>query len=270
MLNTLVRALPILVLLCVPAAAQQQAPPAAAHPLDALFEEIEELRETVGTLREALAQAKLETARAERERDELWHFIQDHDRLGPDFEQYRAVKAAAEQEAQRQRIEESRKEREAERVERQERYRAARAERARKEAEMQRVQEFREAGFTPLGFDIYMSKAAYNYGTADGLTARYDWNGLTGTFIRVYPWADRIDFSSMTISGSVLNASEVVRDIGIAVTFFDEAGSQVGGEIIQVNNARPDVPYPFTATIEMALDRPFASTSTYVLYADPA
>ena len=74
----------------------------------------------------------------------------------------------------------------------------------------------------------------------------------------------------MTISGSVMNAAEEVRDIGIALTFFDEAGSQVGGEIIQVNNARPQVPYPFTVPIAMALDRPFDSTSTYVLYADPS
>ena len=44
----------------------------------------------------------------------------------------------------------------------------------------------------------------------------------------------------------------------------------MGGEIVQVNNARPDVPYPFTATLEMALDRPFSSSSTNVLYADPA
>lgn len=73
----------------------------------------------------------------------------------------------------------------------------------------------------------------------------------------------------MTISGSVLNAAEEMRNIGIAVTFFDENGNQVGGEIIQINNARPDVPYPFTATIEMALNRPFDSSSTYVLYADP-
>ena len=77
-----------------------------------------------------------------------------------------------------------------------------------------------------------------------------------------------IDYSSMTISGSILNALSDVRNIGIAVTFFDENDNQVGGEIIQINNARPDVPYPFTSTVAMALDRPFSSSSTYVLYAD--
>ena len=58
--------------------------------------------------------------------------------------------------------------------------------------------------------------------------------------------------------------------IGIAITFFDDNGNQVGSEIIHVNNARPDVPYPFTSTIDMALNRAFSSSSTYVLYADPA
>ena len=45
---------------------------------------------------------------------------------------------------------------------------------------------------------------------------------------------------------------------------------QVGGQIVQINNARKDVPYPFTATVSMALNRPFASSSVYVLYADAA
>ena len=81
---------------------------------------------------------------------------------------------------------------------------------------------------------------------------------------------DSVDFSRMTISGSVLNSSGETRNIGLAITFFDENGNQVGGEIIQINNARTDVPYPFTSTIDMALNRPFDSSSTYVLYADPA
>ena len=48
-----------------------------------------------------------------------------------------------------------------------------------------------------------------------------------------------------------------------------QLGAQVGGEIVRINNARPDVPYPFTATLDMALNGPFDSSSTYVLYADP-
>ena len=51
-----------------------------------------------------------------------------------------------------------------------------------------------------------------------------------------------IDYSQMTISGSVLNAAPNVRDIGVAFTFFDEHGNQVGAEIVQLKNARPNVP----------------------------
>ena len=72
----------------------------------------------------------------------------------------------------------------------------------------------------------------------------------------------------MTISGTVVNGSGKLRNIGVAITFFDESGIQVGGEIIKINNARPDVPYPFTTTLRMALNRPYSSSSSYVLYAD--
>jgi hypothetical protein len=66
-----------------------------------------------------------------------------------------------------------------------------------------------------------------------------------------------------------MSAAEDVRNIGIALVFFDAAGNQVGHETVQVENARPEVPYPFTSTIGMASDRPFASSSQYVLYSDP-
>ena len=56
--------------------------------------------------------------------------------------------------------------------------------------------------------------------------------------------------------------------LGVAFTFFDENGNQVGAHIQEIRNARPNVPYPFTRKIDMALNRPFASHSTYVLYAD--
>jgi hypothetical protein len=78
-----------------------------------------------------------------------------------------------------------------------------------------------------------------------------------------------IDYSRMTISGSVLNAGTETRNIGIAVAFFDDFGNQVGGETILVNNARPDVPYPFTSELKMALNRPFTSSTVYTIHADP-
>ena len=246
---------------------------APTEPLDAidlLLERVEELGTTVEALRTALADSKLETADRQRELDELRQFIEDNYEFGRDFEQYQAIKAAAGRDAHRRRLEEARQQRETRQIERTARQREFLARRAEREAELQRVERYRRAGFTPLGFDMYMSNAAFNYQTLDGMAARYDWNGLTGHFIRVYPHRPRIDFSSMMVSGSVMNASRQLRDIGIAVTFFDEAGTQVGSEIIQINNARPEVPYPFTTTVAMALDRPFASTTTYVLYADPS
>ena len=246
------------------------APAEPLDPIDLLLERIEELGATVDALRTALADSKLDSAASKRELDELRQFIEDHYEFGRDFEQYRAIQATARRDAQRRHLAEARRQRSARQVDRTARQREFMARRTEREAELQRVQGYRRAGFTPLGFDVYMSNAAFNYQTFDGMAARYDWNGLTGHFIRVYPHGPRIDFSSMTVSGSIMSASDEVRDIGIAVTFFDEAGTQVGSEIVQVNNARPEVPYPFTTTIEMALDRPFASTTTYVLYADPS
>jgi hypothetical protein len=238
--------------------------------IDLLLERIEELGATVVALRTALADSKLQTASRQRELDELRQFIEDHYEFSRDFEQYQAIKAAAGRDAERRRLEEVRQQRETRQTERTARQHEFLARRAEAQAELQRVQGYNRAGFTPLGFDVYMSNAAFNYQTLDGIAARYDWNGLTGHFIRAYPHGPRIDFSSMMVSGSVMNASKQLRDIGVAVTFFDEAGTQVGSEIIQITNARPEVPYPFTTTVAMALDRPFASTTTYVLYADPS
>ncbi len=239
-------------------------------PIEMLLQEIEDQQVTVDAVRAALAESKLEAAGWRRELDEIRQFIQDHHEFGRDFEQYKAIKAIAQRDAQSRRLQEAREQRDTRQAERTTRQREFMERRAERDAELQRVQNFRDAGFSPLGFDVYLSNTAFNYQTHDGINARFDWNPLTGRFLRVYPFSNRIDFSSMTVSGSVMNTADEIRDIGIAVTFFDEAGSQVGGEIVQVNNARPQVPYPFTATLVMALDRPFTSASTYVLYADPA
>jgi hypothetical protein len=249
------------------------APPAPGEPLDPLrilLDEIDRLHDVVDALRLELAEAKLQAAGARRELDELRQFIDDHERLGRDFEQYRAVKAVSERDARRRWAEAARRQREAERSARQ---RAAKAERERQTAEFNRFKRYRKAGFTPLGFDVYLGNTSFYYDAVDGgAPTRIDYDFRIGHYVRAYPHAyagREIDYSSMTISGSVLNASEDVRNIGVALAFFDENGSQVGGEIVQINNARPDVPYPFTATLDMALNRPFTSSSTYVLYADP-
>lgn len=254
-----------------PAPPAGPAAPGTGYPLSvsALLDEIDRLRSTVDALRQELAQSRLDANATRRELEEVQQFIADHEAYGADFERYRAVKAAAERESRRQRSEAARRDHEARQAQRAMEQHAVQEQRARDNRELRRAQEYREAGFTPLGMDVYLGPSSFNYKTDDGFTARYDWNGLTGGYLRVYP-GYRVDFSSMTIAGSVLNAGDTARDIAVAVTFFNEAGAQVGGEIIQVNATRPGVPYPFTAIVTMALDRPFWSASTYVLYADPA
>ncbi|MCZ6811171.1 MAG: hypothetical protein O7D97_04135 [Planctomycetota bacterium] len=248
-----------------------QAPAGAEpkHPLEVLLDQIDELQAQIQALRRELAAARLQTADAERELGELRQFIADHHEFGQDFEQYQALKAIAQQEARLRKAEVTRQRREAERAQRAERRQASRSERVVQEVEAKRRARYRRAGFSSLGLEVQAGRMAYHYRTKD--TTRYDIE--YSPFLGLY-YLDRdrrtvIDYSSMTISGSVLNAAKEVRNIGVAITFFDENSNQVGGEIIQINNARPDVPYPFTATVQMALNRPFNSSSTYVLYADP-
>jgi multidrug efflux pump subunit AcrA (membrane-fusion protein) len=251
--------------------AMQEIAPGAAYPLSvgALLDEIDRLRATADGLRQELAQARLDANAARRELDEIRQFIADHDEYGADFDRYRAVREAAERKARRESTEAARRDAAARQARQSQEQHAIQERRAREDRERRRVQQYRDAGFTPVGMDVFLGHSAFNYRADDGFLARYDWTGLTGGYLRVWP-ESRIDFSSMTISGSILNAGDGPRDIAVAVTFFNEAGAQVGGEIIQVEDARPGVPYPFTATVAMALDRPFWTASTYVLYADPA
>jgi hypothetical protein len=242
-------------------------------PLAILAAEIERLEKVVEAQRQELARTRLEAAEAWRKLDELRQFIRDNEQLGRDFSQYRMVKAVAEREARTARAQASRQRRAAEKEAQARKREEARAKRDKQQAETNRVKGYNDKGFMALGFDVFLANMAFNYPAINGgPPARLDWDFGMGHYLRFYPhamgWGRQIDFSSMTISGSVLNASKEVRNIGIAVTFFDENGSQVGGEIVQVNNARPDVPYPFTKTIEMALNRAFSSATAYVLYAD--
>ena len=238
-------------------------------PLQLLLDEIAHLHAEILTLRRQTAQAQLDSSQSKRELAELRQFIDDHHELGQDFQQYNAVKAIAERAERQQRQDAARQEREAQRADRKTKWQAARAERAQREAQARQLADYRRAGFTPLGLDVYAGKMAYYYRSKN--TTLYDIEYdpfLSGYFVdRDYRRA-RPDFSSMTISGSVLNASDEVRNLGVAIAFFDENGNQVGSETIQINNARPNVPYPFTSQLTMALNRPFSSSTTYVLYAD--
>lgn len=238
---------------------------------EALLLEIETLQMELSQSRVELAQARLDMQAATRELDELRKFVVDHDRFGDDFKQYQAVKDAAEREARAQEVEKAKARKAADRAERDARRAAARSQTTARNAEGDRLAKYKRLGFSPLGLDVFGGKMAFFYNTkTDGGTGPLvNYDSIIGTYLQPgVPAQSEIDYSQMTISGSVLNASDVIRNIGVAITFFDDNGNQVGHETVQIENARPDVPYPFTSKIQMALNRAFASSSTYVLYAD--
>ncbi|MHC4989421.1 MAG: hypothetical protein ACYTGC_00430 [Planctomycetota bacterium] len=253
--------------------ASTQPPPAeraslaSVDSLTLLLEEVRRLGDEITALRSDLAQARLEASTAQQELEELRQFIADHAELGRDFQAYRGVRTEAQRGAQQRHFQDQQAQREQDRADRMARFREARAAREAQRAEDERLDTYRQRGFAPLGLETFLSRMAFTYRTTDTTRARFDYEPGLGNYLRYYP-SFGVDYSIMTISGSVLNASEVPRNIGLAIAFFDELGNQVGHEIVQVNNARPNVPYPFTSTIEMALDRPFASSTQYVLYAD--
>ena len=265
-------AAPLTALLILTLAAAGNAPPPTAtptrDPLRLLLEEIDALEAEVLALRSELAQATLETARARSELLELQRFIEDHHELGTAFAEYRAIKEITHRETQLRLADAVRQRRESRRAERIRRTEEARAQRAGKDAEAQRLARYRSAGLSAVGLDVYVGRTSFFYRTLDRTVYDIEYDPLLGIRYLEPFYSSEIDYSSMTISGTVVNGSGRLRNIGVAITFFDESGTQVGGEIIQINNARPDVPYPFTTTLRMALNRPYSSSSSYVLYAD--
>ncbi len=241
-------------------------PPMTAQ--ERLRAEIDELLKELQSLRSQLAQAEIRAASAERELEEMQQFIRDHDVYGDAFEEYKVIKEIAEREDRRREAEAARARREAERQARQERVQQAREERQRDREEAEEARRLRAAGFTGIGMDVYISRAAYHYAVRDEVRSRVRFDPFIGFFTTV-DQREKIDFSEMTISGSLLNATDETRNIGVAITFFDENNNQVGAETIHITNARPGVPYPFTAKLNMALNREFSSSTTYVLYSDP-
>ncbi len=248
------------------------APPPTAtptrDPLVLLLQEIDALEADVLALRSELAQATLEKARARSELLELQRFIEDHRELGTDFAEYRAIKEITQRETQLRLADAVRQRRDSRRAERARRTEEARAQRAGEDAEAQRLARYRRAGLSAVGLDVYVGRTSFFYRTLDRTVYDIEYDPFLGIRYLEPFYRTDIDFSSMTISGTVVNGSSRLRNIGVAITFFDESGTQVGGEIIKINNARPDVPYPFTTTLRMALNRPYSSSSSYVLYAD--
>jgi hypothetical protein len=261
-------------LMCVWAIAldEDPAPPppipdrAPTAPRDELRHEVDDLLRELRELRRELAEVRLALSEAQREAAELRQFVLDYEEYGRAYEEYRGVREVAEREQRRRAAEESRARREAEESARLARLQQARALRQDYRRELAEVRRFRDAGFTPIGLDVYVGPTTYHYGPSDGPTYFDPWFGFWHPYqIEARP---HLDFSSMTVSGTIMNAAEDVRHIGVAFAFFDRRGQQVGHEVVEVRNARPNVPYPFTSTVTMALDRPFSSATSYVLYAD--
>ena len=221
-------------------------------------------------LRTRLADLQVQLASLEARMAEMQDFVLDHDRYGTDFSQYRSVRHLAEQEARRKAALE----------------RKARRDLARKQAQDAKAQRdtaaqiaspgkdmqttLRDQNFGLIGQDVWSGRSAYAYAKIDRPGETITWNPspFGGTRVTTESRTE-IDWSVMTISGSVVNAAADTRNIGIAFAFFDEYGNQVGAETVVVNNARTGVPYPFTQKLAMAATKPFASSTSWVLFSDP-
>ena len=246
-------------------------------PEDMLRADIARLKIEIQAMREKLAQAQLEASQAKRELEELRQFLADHQQLGEDFEKYKGFLDLKERELRKQRAEEYRKKAREMQAEREARMAASRAERAERDAQRAQQRRYERSGFYHVGDDVYTSAMAYLYkserildeGYRIAPTIRFD-----GLFFWTRYWDidydEEIDWTEMTISGSMLNGADEPRSIGIAISFFDDYGNHVGGTTIEVPNARREAPYPFTDTLKMALDGPFTSYRIAVLYSEPA
>lgn len=246
---------------------RQASPSSMQQQVKQLLDEFNRQQIEIEVLRAELAEAQMNASRATRDLADLQKFIEDYQQLGEAYEEYQGVRDIAERETRAREAAKARKRYDEIKAQRRQRYEEARAASNQRRAEQSRLDRYRKSGFSPLGLDVYASRISFFYSTKDATKTRIDYQSGFGHYLRLYPAYD-IDYSKMTVSGSILNASADMRNIGVAITFFDENGNQVGHEIIQVNNARPDVPYPFTSNIDMALNRAFDSSSTYVLFAD--
>ena len=219
------------------------------------------------SVRKQLAKMELASSGLQKQLDDLQQFIVDHDTYGTDYAAYTKV---LEETRQKRRTDAIREKREQEAARRKVREEARqRLDASKKLNAIERL--YDERGFGPIGQDVYTSRSAFFYGPVageDGKEVQYKPTRSGGFKAVTIPSNRELDYSVMTISGSLLNGSIDIRNIGIAITFFDEHGNQVGAEIVEIKNARPNVPYPFTRKLDMALNRPFASHSSYVLYAD--
>ena len=235
-----------------------------------LFPELLTRETELRALRIRLANLELRVVQQAAQLHEMQSFVLDHDRYGTDFTQYRLVRRQAEEEARRRAALERRARRElASQQQAQEQARHAEQKRlAETGQDLQKT--LQKMNFGLIGKDVWGSRSAYAYARIDhpGEHIAYNPNPFGRTQV-ITEHHTELDWKTMTISGSVLNAAEEIRNIGIAFAFFDEHGNQVGAETVVVNNARTGVPYPFTQILKMAATKPFASSTSWVLFSDP-
>lgn len=223
----------------------------------------------VRSLRHRIADLEVRVAKMMAQLEDMQTFVLDHDRYGTDFSQYQQVRAEAQREARRRAALEHLARRELERQQQEEA-------KAKKEAEQQLgtpgkglQQTLQTMNFGHIGQDVWRSRAAYHYEVVNSPGETVSFRPSPFGRTRVTEYQKELNWSAMTISGSLLNAAKETRNIGIAVAFFDEHGNQIGAETIVVKHARPGVPYPFTQKLDMAANKPFASETAWVLFADP-
>lgn len=217
-----------------------------------------------------VARLKAELAAERRARQELQRFINDHDILGPAFEQYaifkekmnraenarKAAEVKARREERKRRLQQLREQRQTGRPTDQS---------ADEDPSKTRLEQARRAGFVRIGAIVLVSEMGTVYKTETEQEVRY--SPFLGTY---YIDDDEIiDFSKLTLSGSVIHVADGPTNIGIAIAFYNRDGGQIGETTVQIEAARPGVPYPFTSKIDMASDSPFYKYSAWVLYAEP-
>jgi hypothetical protein len=205
--------------------------------------------------------------------DELRRFVEDHEQFGDDFASYRGVVVETQRLTSAQQAI-KRQQKQFERNRRQEEARAKqKADAAAKKVIKEANQKMAKLGFSPIGNDVFLSKSAYAYPSQTVSDQKvYFQPGPSGEMQPMTSIGSReeIDYTKMTISGSLLNGATITRNIGVAFVFRDQHGNQIGQETVIIENARPDVPYPFTGELVMASDQPFSSMTSWVLFADTA
>lgn len=228
-----------------------------------------ELLAEIRLLREEIARINLSLAKSEKERADLQQFIADHDAYGTAFEQYtyfrektineerllKAAQAKAKRDAQKRRMQELREQRNNNRV--------IETDEKEKQREIEnRNSMLKQAGFTQISDEVYVGQMGYAYKTTKHKDIRYS------PALEMYylDEDEEIDYNKMTLSGSIIHAGELDHDLSIAIAFYDAKNNQIGQTTIQIDGAKPGVPYPFTSEVLMADNRAFRSYAAWILY----